>query len=182
MITIHLSFYQYIKIFQTHSKANPWKKKSFPLFDDIAGLVEGVVATGESAFNPARFPSVALASDATSTADENIDPSLYSLDYGEISSQVRSIYIVNITHLTESYRLMNSVLTITTKLPTTMTMTMTTIASTMLVSRKRENIHYPLRATAKSSVHVLLGLLLLYPSVNQLKQWLMRLLLVARVQ
>lgn len=32
----------------------PWRKKAFPLHDDLAILIDGTVATGESAFRPGR--------------------------------------------------------------------------------------------------------------------------------
>jgi hypothetical protein len=37
---------------KAHPKAKPWRKKAFPLYDDMLELVEGIVATGETAFRP----------------------------------------------------------------------------------------------------------------------------------
>ena len=37
--------------FQSHPKAKPFRKKPFPLFDQIASLVDSVVATGMGAMH-----------------------------------------------------------------------------------------------------------------------------------
>ena len=44
--------------FKKHKVAQPWRKKAFPLYDDMADLVDGIIATGQSAFRPGiRAPS-----------------------------------------------------------------------------------------------------------------------------
>jgi hypothetical protein len=37
---------------QINGKVRGWRFKSFPLYDEMAQLVDGAVATGECAFNP----------------------------------------------------------------------------------------------------------------------------------
>ncbi|KAG0697719.1 hypothetical protein DFH29DRAFT_1003501 [Suillus ampliporus] len=39
------------KYLVTHKKAKVWRKKSFPLYDSIQILIEGIVATGENVFH-----------------------------------------------------------------------------------------------------------------------------------
>ncbi|KLO05895.1 hypothetical protein SCHPADRAFT_838762 [Schizopora paradoxa] len=69
-------------------KAKPWRKKTFPLYDDLASLVDGIVATGEGAFRPGRekshtpgnvetpTPTEPSPSSPRTTNDEDIHPSL----------------------------------------------------------------------------------------------------------
>lgn len=33
-------------------KMGPWRKKAFPHYDDLALLIDGIVATGDGAFRP----------------------------------------------------------------------------------------------------------------------------------
>lgn len=40
-----------LSIFQAHPKAKKWRTSRFPLYDEIAVLVDGIVATGEGAFH-----------------------------------------------------------------------------------------------------------------------------------
>lgn len=35
-----------------------WRKKPFPHYDDLALLVDGIIATGEGAFRPGRSETV----------------------------------------------------------------------------------------------------------------------------
>ncbi|KAG1719539.1 uncharacterized protein EDB91DRAFT_1065513 [Suillus paluster] len=39
------------KYLATHTKAKVWRKKSFPLYDSIQILIEGIIATGENVFH-----------------------------------------------------------------------------------------------------------------------------------
>lgn len=57
---------------QAHPNAKKWRKTPFPLFDDMAGLVDGTVATGEGAYHPgqpAHVPAMQL-SQRPGTLDE----------------------------------------------------------------------------------------------------------------
>ncbi|OAX39376.1 hypothetical protein K503DRAFT_645862, partial [Rhizopogon vinicolor AM-OR11-026] len=78
------------KYLETHKKAKVWRKKSFPLYDSIQILVEGIVATGESVFrvgmatltdaidtldNPTDSGEENRMSDDSSTTDEDVDGS-----------------------------------------------------------------------------------------------------------
>ncbi|EJD03268.1 uncharacterized protein FOMMEDRAFT_20420 [Fomitiporia mediterranea MF3/22] len=40
--------------FVSHKNAKPWRKKSFPLYEEMAELVEGIVADGRGAFRPSQ--------------------------------------------------------------------------------------------------------------------------------
>lgn len=60
----------------------PWRKRSFPLYDDLALLVDGIVATGDNAFRPGR-----------PITDKDIDPSLQGNgSHVETVSSVSSLY------------------------------------------------------------------------------------------
>ena len=42
---------------QAHPKQKKWRKTSFPLFNDMADLIEGTYATGKGVFHPGEPPS-----------------------------------------------------------------------------------------------------------------------------
>jgi hypothetical protein len=62
---------------QKHPKAKPWRKKSFPLYDEISELIEGTRANGSSTFRPSSHTP---ASKTLAISDTNIDPILLTLD------------------------------------------------------------------------------------------------------
>jgi hypothetical protein len=53
---------------QKHPKAKPFKKKSFPLYDELAELIDGTRATGASVFRVGS-PSLARARLSSSSID-----------------------------------------------------------------------------------------------------------------
>ena len=57
---------------QAHPNAKKWRKTPFPLFDDMAGLVDGTAATGEGAYHPGQPTHIPAtqASQRPSTPDE----------------------------------------------------------------------------------------------------------------
>jgi hypothetical protein len=68
IIPSHTCFRHIRSFFQAHLKAKPWRTKSFPLYDDIAPLVEGRAATGEGVF---RAGNNLPASQDSTTSDES---------------------------------------------------------------------------------------------------------------
>ena len=60
--------------------AKPLHKKGFPLFDDIAELVDGTRATGENAFRVGQSTQNAAASKPTSY-EPVIDPQLLDMQF-----------------------------------------------------------------------------------------------------
>ena len=82
---------------QKHPKAQPFRKKGFPLFDDIGNLIDGTRATGEFAFRAGQSrqtpgPSYTRhSSPATPPGDDydaRIDPEL--LDISKDTSLTRN--------------------------------------------------------------------------------------------
>lgn len=65
---------EYLK---THPKAKPWRKKTYPLFEDMAELVDGVIATGKAAFNPYRSSSGPPEPALRLIVDDDIDSALF---------------------------------------------------------------------------------------------------------
>ncbi|KAG6907216.1 hypothetical protein DXG01_009872 [Tephrocybe rancida] len=65
-------------LIQAHPTLKKWRKNHFPLFDDIASLVEGTYATGAAVFRPGRDFTPALSDNNTvhSKPSDFIDPSL----------------------------------------------------------------------------------------------------------
>ncbi|KAJ7760868.1 hypothetical protein DFH07DRAFT_957399 [Mycena maculata] len=59
-----------------NGKIRPWRFKGFPLFDEMADLVDGAVAMGEGAFQPGRAPSPDWPEELPSD-DFPLDPSLH---------------------------------------------------------------------------------------------------------
>jgi hypothetical protein len=59
---------------QAHPKQKKWCKTAFPLFDDIADLIEGTYATGKGVVQPGEPTS-----DSSKDKDDNIDPTLSQL-------------------------------------------------------------------------------------------------------
>ena len=41
---------------QAHKKSTKWRTKGFPLYDKIAILVDGIIATGRTAFRAGQVP------------------------------------------------------------------------------------------------------------------------------
>jgi hypothetical protein len=76
----------YFMSLQNHPKANPWRKKPFPLYDDISELVDGTRATGQNAFRAGQMRRSSSASQIlttpTSSSDQDsaIDPTLLEDD------------------------------------------------------------------------------------------------------
>jgi hypothetical protein len=78
---------------QAHPKASVWRKKSFPLYDAIAELVDGAIATGEAKFRPAKVLATVTTAGSSSfrrslsSDDANIDPKLRTHSLGRVSSE-----------------------------------------------------------------------------------------------
>jgi hypothetical protein len=56
---------------QAHPKQKKWCKTAFPLFNDIADLIEGTYTTGRGVVQPGKPTS-----DSSGDKDDNIDPTL----------------------------------------------------------------------------------------------------------
>ena len=76
-------------MFQSHSTANVFRKKSFPLYDTIAYLVDGTQATGKndfragqtSTFKRKRSPSLRIYKDSCSEVDSPSVSPIISLNH-----------------------------------------------------------------------------------------------------
>jgi hypothetical protein len=75
--TIGLSSIDIYSELQAHPNAERWRTALFPLYDNIFYLVNGVVATGASAFHPGRSisPTASEHSDAGFEPAESFDTS-----------------------------------------------------------------------------------------------------------
>ncbi|KAH8102343.1 hypothetical protein DFH11DRAFT_1779430 [Phellopilus nigrolimitatus] len=47
-------------LIKSNPKASPWRKKNFPLYEDMALLVDGIAPNGSNAFRPGREPTGGL--------------------------------------------------------------------------------------------------------------------------
>lgn len=64
-------------VFQKHPKAKPWRKKPFPLYDEISELIDGTRATGHAAFRATASSSHTRSSTSSSSMSvPAIDPNL----------------------------------------------------------------------------------------------------------
>jgi hypothetical protein len=75
-----------MSFFQAHPKAKPWRTKSFPLYDDIAPLVEGRVATGEGVFHAGNN---SLAGQNSASANESEPGDKASVTNGDDDDEKR---------------------------------------------------------------------------------------------
>lgn len=66
------------QVLQAHPTLKKWRTTPFPLFDEMADLVEGTYATGAGVFRPGRdfTPDPDSSSDGGAGEDDTIDPLL----------------------------------------------------------------------------------------------------------
>ncbi|KAJ7735178.1 hypothetical protein B0H16DRAFT_1731442 [Mycena metata] len=84
---------------EKHENAKKWRKKPFPLYDDIMFLVDDKVATGAGAFHAgaSQTPSdiFSQSQGSTSTQDDNDDSSFILDGMGDTSTDLRLAMLVN---------------------------------------------------------------------------------------
>ncbi|KAG5652135.1 hypothetical protein H0H81_006172 [Sphagnurus paluster] len=85
------------KYIAAHPSANRWRTTTFPLFDDIHFLVNGIVATGAGAFHPGRSisPTATESSSSDSVHAESLDVSATSQGSEETQSSSSSTGILH---------------------------------------------------------------------------------------
>lgn len=70
---------------QSHDKAKPFRKKGFPLFDELGDLIDGTRATGEFAFRAGQTPGPSYTRHSSPVTppgddfDSRIDPVLLGI-------------------------------------------------------------------------------------------------------